>query len=208
MIHSQNLTFAYGPEKTFLFPDIQCNNRQALVILGRSGQGKTTLLHLLGLLLQPQSGSIWVNNQDITSLSVADAAVLRASQIGIVYQRPHFVSSLSVLDNILVAKYLAKKTQDKNRVRELAAQLGFEQHLAKKTNQLSLGEQQRVGIARALVNNPSVVLADEPTSNLDDYNCARVVETLQNQSQQIGASLVVVTHDQRLKDVLLNQVIL
>ena len=208
MIHSQNLTFSYSPEKSFSFPNILCNDRQALLILGKSGKGKTTLLHLLGLLLQPQSGSILVNNQDITTLSAAEAAEFRAGQIGIVYQKPHFVGSLSVMDNILMANYLAKKPQDKKRVLELAVQLGFEEQLAKKPNQLSLGEQQRVSIVRALVNNPNIILADEPTSNLDDDNCARVIDTLRSQSEQIGASLVVVTHDQRLKDTFSNQVVL
>jgi putative ABC transport system ATP-binding protein len=176
------------------------------LILGQSGKGKTTLLHLMALLLRPQSGQVMINGKDITPLSVADAAAVRASQIGIVYQRPHFVSSLNVMDNVLLPNYLAQKYQDKNHARQLAEQLGFAEHLSKKTHQLSQGEQQRVSIARALMNNPAVILADEPTSNLDDNNCQKVVELLKNQSEQIGASLVVVTHDQRLKDVFSNQV--
>ena len=208
MIHSQNLTFSYNSEKAFSFPDIMCQDRQALLILGKSGKGKTTLLHLLGLLLQPQSGRILVNNKDITTISAAQAAEFRAAQIGIIYQKPHFVGSLSVMDNILMANYLAQKPQNKKRVQELAVQLGFEEQLNKKPNQLSLGEQQRVSIVRALVNNPNIILADEPTSNLDDDNCARVIDTLRSQSEQIGASLVVVTHDQRLKDTFSNQVVL
>lgn len=208
MIATQNLSFSYNAQKHFSFPDIVCQDREALLILGQSGRGKTTFLHLLALLLRPESGQILINNTDITPLSVAEAAAVRAGQIGIVYQRPHFVSSLSVMDNVLLSSYLAQKPQDKRRVRQLAEQLGFAEHLAKKTNQLSQGEQQRVSIARALMNNPAVILADEPTSNLDDDNCQKVVELLKNQSEQIGASLVVVTHDQRLKDVFSNQVML
>lgn len=206
MISCQNLTFSYSPQKRFTFPDIACADREALLILGQSGRGKTTLLHLMALLLRPEGGKVVIDGKDITPLSVAEAAAVRASQIGIVYQRPHFVSSLSVLENVLLPNYLAQKFQDKERARALAEQLGFAEHLSKKTHQLSQGEQQRVSIARALMNNPAVILADEPTSNLDDANCDKVVTLLKTQSEQIGASLVVVTHDQRLKDAFTNQV--
>lgn len=206
MIACHNLTFSYSPQKRFSFPDIVCNDREALLILGQSGKGKTTLLHLMALLLRPEGGQVLINDQDITPLSVAEAAAVRASQIGIIYQRPHFVSSLNVLDNVLLSSYLAQKPQDKARAKQLAEQLGFADHLSKKTNQLSQGEQQRVSIARALMNNPAVILADEPTSSLDDINCDKVIELLKNQSEQIGASLVVVTHDQRLKDAFAKQV--
>lgn len=206
MISCKNLTFSYSPQKNFSFPDISCADREALLILGQSGKGKTTLLHLMALLLRPENGEIIINGKDIAPLSAVEAAKVRASQIGIVYQRPHFVSSLSVMDNVLLPNYLAQKPQDKNHVRQLADRLGFAEHLSKKTNQLSQGEQQRVSIARALMNNPAVILADEPTSNLDDANCQKVIELLKNQSEQIGASLVVVTHDQRLKDAFEKQV--
>ncbi|AQG81132.1 ATP-binding cassette domain-containing protein [Spirosoma montaniterrae] len=208
MLATRQLTFAYDPAKPFSFPDIQCADREALLILGRSGTGKTTLLHLLALLLQPQSGSVIINQTDLTQLSVAETAAFRAQHVGIVYQKPHFVSSLSVIDNLLMANYLANKPQNKARARELAGQLGFADYLGKKTNQMSQGEQQRVSIARAVMNQPDVILADEPTSSLDDENTARVVSLLRQQSEQIGASLIVVTHDQRLKDVFQNQVLL
>jgi len=208
MLASHQLTFSYSPTKQFTFQDIRCNDREALLILGRSGRGKTTLLHLLALLLRPESGSVIINDTDITQLSPAQTAAFRAAHIGIVYQKPHFVSSLSVMDNLLLANYLAGKPQDQNRARELAGQLGFADQLSKKTAQLSQGEQQRVSIARAVMNQPGVILADEPTSNLDDENCARVVTLLRQQSEQIGASLIIVTHDQRLKDEISNQVLL
>ncbi|MFC5409992.1 ABC transporter ATP-binding protein [Larkinella bovis] len=208
MLQSRQLTFSYSPTKRFSFPDIRCNDREAVLILGKSGSGKTTLLHLLALLLQPESGSVTIDQTDLTQLSVSQTAAFRAGHVGIIYQKPHFVSSLSVMDNLLMANYLAKKPQDKNRARELATHLGFADHLHKRTNQMSQGEQQRVSIARAVMNKPGVILADEPTSSLDDVNCARVVALLREQSEQIGASLVVVTHDQRLKDEFSNQVIL
>jgi len=206
MLATNQLTFEYGPSKQFSFPDVHCANRESLLILGRSGTGKTTFLHLLALLLRPKSGSVIIDQTDLTKLSPAENATFRAKHLGIVYQKPHFVSALSVLDNLLLANYLANKPEDKNRARELAGQLGFSDQLGKKTHQLSQGEQQRVSIARAVMNQPDVILADEPTSSLDDENTDRVVTLLREQSEQIGASLIVVTHDQRLKDVIQNRV--
>jgi putative ABC transport system ATP-binding protein len=208
MISSSQLQFAYSPQKKFSFPDIQCNDKETLLILGQSGKGKTTLLHLLALLLTPESGEILISGKPVRNLSPREVTAVRARHIGIIYQRPHFVSSLSVLDNILLSNFLADQKEDRHKAKHLAAQLGFSDHLAKKPSRLSQGEQQRVSIARALMNNPSVILADEPTSNLDDDNCHRVIGLLKNQSASIGASLVVVTHDQRLKDEFPNQVFL
>ena len=208
MLATRNLTFDYGPAKQFAFPDVDCASQETLLILGQSGTGKTTFLHLLALLLRPNSGSVTIDQTDLTQLSAAQTAAFRAKHIGIVYQKPHFVSSLSVLDNLILANYLANKPQQKDRARDLANQLGFSEHLDKKTNQLSQGEQQRVSIARAVMNQPDLILADEPTSSLDDDNTDRVVQLLRQQSAQIGASLVVVTHDQRLKDAFPNQVFL
>ena len=201
MISTQNLTFAYTPEKHFDFPNFSCADRETMLILGKSGKGKTTFLHLMALLLKPTGGNIQINNQEISQLSVSQAADFRAKNVGIIYQRPHFIHSLSVMDNLLLANYLAGKNQAKNQAQQLAESLGFSAYLSKKTTQLSQGEQQRVSIARALMNKPSVILADEPTSSLDDENCLKVIDLLRKQIQEIGASLVVVTHDQRLKEV-------
>ncbi|GAB3176412.1 ABC transporter ATP-binding protein [Telluribacter humicola] len=206
MITSKDLSFSYSPHKKFNFPDILCNDGEALLILGQSGRGKTTLLHILALLLTPATGDIIIDGHSIHSLSPKQTATVRANKIGIIYQRAHFVSSLTVLENLLLSNYLAGRNQDRDKAAYLADQLGFSEHLPKKTHELSQGEQQRVSIARALMNNPAVILADEPTSNLDDENCQRVVNLLKAHSAQIGASLIVVTHDQRLKDEFSNQI--
>jgi putative ABC transport system ATP-binding protein len=208
MITSTNLRFAYSSQKTFSFPDIRCKDKETLLILGQSGKGKTTLLHLLALLLKPDSGEIIIAEKSVRNLSSEDATKVRAKNIGIIYQKPHFVSSLSVMDNILLSNYLADQPQNRQKARMLAEKLGFAEHLSKKTSQLSQGEQQRVSIARSLMNEPNVILADEPTSSLDDNNTQKVITLLKEQSASIGASLVVVTHDQRLKDEFSNQVFL
>lgn len=208
MLTVSDLTFAYNNQKKFSFPSFSCAERDTILILGNSGTGKTTLLHLLALLLQPESGSIQINNQEFARLNPKEATKMRATHLGIIYQKSHFVSSLSVLDNLLLANYLADKEQSQEQATKLAKSLGFYELLDKKTNLLSGGEQQRVSIARALMNNPEVILADEPTSNLDDENCEKVLNLLENQSKNIGASLVIVTHDQRLKDKFSNKIIL
>ncbi len=208
MISTKNLSFSYNSNKHFTFPNIECNDKEALLILGQSGVGKTTFLHLLALLLQPKTGEIMINNQNLASKSAAEAASVRASQIGLIYQRAHFVRALSVMDNLLLSNYLSNQKQNHERAQDLAERLGFAEHLNKKTHQLSQGEQQRVSIARALMNNPNLILADEPTSSLDDFNCEKVIALLKAQSELIGASLVVVTHDQRLKNVFEKSVVL
>ena len=208
MITSHNLRFSYSSQKNFIFPDISCKDKETLLILGQSGKGKTTLLHLLALLLQPESGEVIVAGKSIKNLPPEQVPAARAKHIGIIFQKSHFVSSLSVLDNMLLSNYLANKPQDRKKAIFLANELGFAEHLSKKTFRLSQGEQQRVSIARSLMNDPNVILADEPTSSLDDNNCQRVIELLKGQSASIGASLVVVTHDQRLKDEFPNQIFL
>ena len=200
MLACSKLSFSYDTKKTFNFPSFSCEKGETLLILGNSGTGKTTLLHLLALLLTPNGGSIKINNNELATLSAKEATKMRANHLGIIYQKPHFVSSLSVLDNLLLANYLADRKESKEQAQQLATNLGIAGLLDKKTSMLSGGEQQRVSIARALMNNPDVILADEPTSNLDDENCEKVIQLLENQSKNIGAALVIVTHDQRLKD--------
>jgi len=200
MLACTELSFSYDNKKTFNFPSFSCEKGETLLILGNSGVGKTTLLHLLALLLTPNSGSIEIKGKELAMLTSKEASQMRANHLGIVYQKPHFVSSLNVIDNLLLANYLADQKESKTQAQKLAQNLGISELLDKKTSLLSGGEQQRVSIARALMNNPDVILADEPTSNLDDENCEKVIQLLENQSKYIGAALVIVTHDQRLKD--------
>lgn len=208
MITTENLSYKYLKGKSLTFPSFSVKNGETLLILGKSGVGKTTFLHLLGALLKPENGTIAINDINIKDLNNKALASFRAQNIGVIYQRPHFVNALSVKENLLLSNYLADRKSEKNHLMSLAESLGFSEHLDKKTSELSLGEQQRVSIARALMNNPSLILADEPTSSLDDENCKNVVEILQKQAEKIGACLIIVTHDQRLKNIFANQITL
>lgn len=206
MVFTQNIRFSYGRGTDFSFPDITAAPGDTLLITGGSGKGKTTLLHLLGGLLRPASGQILIDNTDVATLTDKKRDRFRGQHIGIVLQQSHFVAALTVLDNVALASWLATGKQATAKARELLTQLGLEAHLDKLPSQLSIGQQQRVSIARALINSPKLLLADEPTSSLDDENAVIVADMLAALAKQFGTALIIVTHDQRLKDRFPNQI--
>ncbi len=206
MLRTKELTYQYknGPKLTF--PDISCGQGEHWLLLGQSGCGKTTLLHLLGGLLRPSSGSIQVGDTDIGALSASKLDHFRGRNIGIVFQKPHFVRSLSVEKNLSLARYLVNERPYRQGVDALLGSLNLEHKLKSMPHRLSQGEQQRVAIARAVINQPQLILADEPTSALDDDNCLEVIRLLEAQAKAQNAVLLIVTHDQRLKDHFPNQI--
>ncbi|MEM9934028.1 MAG: ATP-binding cassette domain-containing protein [Bacteroidota bacterium] len=208
MLKTQDLQFGYVKGPSFIFPDIHCEKGDHILILGKSGTGKTTLLHLLGGLLKAQQGAILVGDTDLTELSANKLDHFRGKHISIIFQKSHFVTALTVKDNLRLAQYLADEKQDIGRIQHILAELGLANKLGQKTHKLSIGEQQRVAIARAVLNQPDIILADEPTSSLDDENCEAVIQLLKDQASAVSANLVIVTHDQRLKDVFSNQIVL
>lgn len=206
MIKTQNLSFQYDSEKPISFPDIKCDSGEMMLVLGQSGVGKTTLLHLLSGLIRAKGGSVTIAGQDLSKLSDKKLDHFRGQHIGVIFQKFHFIKSLNVLENLTIAQKLAGKPIDENRCKELLENLQIGHKINSKINELSQGETQRVAIARALVNNPAVILADEPTSALDDTNCQAVLDLLSTQSKQSGAALIIVTHDTRLKDMIDNKI--
>lgn len=206
MISTHNIRFSYNKGAVFTFPDVTATAGETLLITGGSGKGKTTLLHLLGGLLRPQQGEVTIDATNIASLPDKGLDRFRGKNIGIVLQQAYFVAALNVLDNVALASWLATGKQATDKAKLLLEQLGLAGHLHKLPSQLSIGQQQRVSIARALINSPKLLLADEPTSSLDDENAYVVADMLSALARQFGTALVIVTHDQRLKDRFPNQI--
>jgi ABC-type lipoprotein export system ATPase subunit len=198
MIKTKGVEFNYDNQVFFKFQDINLKSSENLLIIGSSGIGKTTLLHLLAGLLESSSGSIKLFEKELSELSSHQLDRFRKNNIGIVFQRPHFVNSLTVKENLELAQYIANK-KDSNRIENILKNLNILDKSDKKTNQLSQGEKQRASIALAIVNSPKLILADEPTSSLDDINCDNVIKLLKKQATDFGAQLIVITHDSRLK---------
>lgn len=206
MISTNNITFQYPKGESFQMPNLACNAGSTLLITGNSGKGKTTLLHLLGGLLKPSNGDILIQETNISNLSDKELDRFRGKNIGLVLQQSHFVASFSVLENIALASWLATGKKALEKAKEILIALDLEQHMNKLPSQLSIGQQQRASIARALINEPKVLLADEPTSSLDDENAERVATLLSKLSKEFKAALIIVTHDQRLKSLFPNQI--
>ena len=198
MISTKGLNYKYNEQASFSFPDINLGIDENLLIIGSSGIGKTTLLHLLAGLLESNSGSINLYGQDISKLTQHQIDKFRGQNIGIVFQKPHFVNSLTVKENLQLAQYLGNK-KDQNRIVDILSSLDILDKENKKPKKLSQGEKQRASIAMAIVNSPKLILADEPTSSLDDENCDRVIKLLKKQASEFKAQLIVITHDNRLK---------
>lgn len=197
MIETKSLKFSYDGKFVFEFPNIKLKNGENLLILGNSGIGKSTLLHNLAGILTPQSGSIKIFGNDISKFSEIEIDKFRGENIGIIFQRPHFVNSLTVKENLQLAQFLGKSLEGD--IKETLRSLKILDKMDKKPNDLSQGEKQRVSIAIAIINSPKLILADEPTSSLDDSNCNNVINILKEQASKNNAQLIVITHDSRLK---------
>lgn len=208
MLRTTGLQYSYDGLHTLSFPDIDCKAGEHWLLLGQSGSGKTTLLHLLGGLLRPRAGKIEVADTDMSALPASRLDRFRGRKIGIVFQTAHFVNALTVEENLLLAQQLAGLNPSRSRIDELLEHLNLGHKLKAKPSRLSIGEQQRAAIARAIVNQPDIILADEPTSALDGHNCDNVIRLLEGQARAVGATLLVVTHDQRLKERFSNQIVL
>lgn len=201
MLKINGLAYCYRDSETQItFPNWSVEAGDHSMILGGSGSGKTTLLHLIGGLLKPKSGELWVGSENLPVLKPTELDRFRGLHIGIIFQRPHLISSLTILDNLTLSQYLGKKKLDKKKTLEIMDRLDISTLKNRKVHQVSQGQAQRVSIARALLNNPLLLLADEPTASLDDTNCERVIHLLKEQAAIGGATLVVATHDQRVKD--------
>lgn len=205
MILLQDIKFRYPKSDFHLsIQDMEISAGQKVAVIGPSGSGKTTLLNLIAGILTPTFGQIQVNEQNIIEMNDASRRNFRATNIGLVFQEFELLEYLTVLDNILLPYRINPVLQlDKtvrNRARQLASDVGIADKLKRYTHQMSQGERQRVAICRALLPNPSLVLADEPTGNLDPANKKHVIETLFDCVLKTNATLLAVTHDTNIVD--------
>lgn len=204
MIAIKSVKHNYNGQLQLSFKNWDIKDGEQWLLLGESGSGKTTLLHILTGILKPAQGEVNIDSTSIYNLSSKELDQFRGRKIGIIFQRPHLIKSLTITENLLLAQSFAKLPEDKKRIDEVLESLDI---LSKKNaypNELSQGQLQRVSIARAVINKPALLIADEPTSSLDDKNAEAVLALLMQQSTLNNATLVVATHDKRVKDAFTN----
>lgn len=198
MFRLTDLKHRYGDESVLDIRELEGDQGQHQLILGPSGCGKTTLLHIMGGIRRPTSGQVIVAGEDLNTLSGNSLDRFRGRHIGIIFQRLHLMSTLTVEGNLLMAPYLAGLPQQRDRIREVLDSLDMSDKASAFPHQLSQGQRQRVAIARAVMNQPSVLLADEPTASLDDTRAEQVLSLLVGQARANNSTLVVATHDKRI----------
>jgi putative ABC transport system ATP-binding protein len=198
MLTVRSVAHRYGDRTVLACPDIVLAAGEHCVLIGPSGSGKSTLLNIVAGILRPSEGEVMLQGEALYSRP-ARSDRWRARRIGVVPQRLHLIASLSARDNVRLARYLAGDTVDEADVDRVLGSLGLASRIGAKPRQLSVGEQQRVAIARAIANRPQVLLADEPTSSLDDDNAQRAVDLLFEAARLAGALLIVATHDRRVR---------
>jgi len=169
-----------------------------VAIIGSSGSGKSTLLHIIGGVDVPTSGKVYLDGQDVYAQNSEKLAIFRRRQVGLIYQFYNLIPTLNVVENITLPVLMDKREVNRERLNELLQLLGLSDRLNHLPNQLSGGQQQRVSIGRALMNAPAVMLADEPTGNLDSQNGAEIINLLKQSNQRYGQTLIIVTHDENI----------
>lgn len=199
MLSIQNLRFGYTGTPILQIPQLNVRKGDHLLVEGQSGSGKTSLLFLLAGFLKLTSGTIKIADTDLQSLSSSKQDAFRGHHIGFVFQQPHLMAPLTVLQNLLVANTMAGNRADAPKAHSLLKQLGMDDFAHRYPAQLSQGQMQRVAIARALMNTPQIVLADEPTSALDDTTTEQVINLLLQTAEASGAQVIVTTHDARVR---------
>ncbi|MGE6203780.1 ABC transporter ATP-binding protein [Guptibacillus hwajinpoensis] len=202
ILQIENLSKVYGKGETAVkaLDDVSFSVKKGefVVIIGPSGSGKSTLLHLLGGVDRPTSGNVLVDNTNIYQLDETQLAIFRRRQIGLIYQFYNLIPILTVEENITLPMLLDEHKVEQKQLENIVGTLGLQNRLGHLPNQLSGGQQQRVSIGRALISNPSIMLADEPTGNLDSQNSSEIMELLKMFNKNYNQTLIVITHDERI----------
>ena len=198
----ENLTKVYGEGENQVRAldgvSFSVEKGEFLAIIGPSGSGKSTLLHILGGVDRPTSGKVWMDGQDVYAQNEEQLAIFRRRQVGLIYQFYNLIPVLDVVENMTLPVLMDGRQVNEERLEELLETLGLSDRRKNLPNQLSGGQQQRVSIGRALMNAPAVVLADEPTGNLDSRNSQEIVELLKFSNRKYGQTLIVITHDESI----------
>ena len=198
----ENLTKIYGEGESLVRAldgvSFSVEKGEFLAIIGPSGSGKSTLLHILGGVDRPTGGKVWMNGQDVYAQNEEQLAIFRRRQVGLIYQFYNLIPVLDVVENMTLPVLMDGRQVNEERLNELLDTLGLRDRQKNLPNQLSGGQQQRVSIGRALMNAPAVVLADEPTGNLDSKNSQEIVELLKHSNRKYGQTLIVITHDESI----------
>ena len=202
ILRVENLTKTYGKGETAVTAldnvSFSVDKGEFVAVIGPSGSGKSTLLHILGGVDTPTSGKVMIEDTDVYSLNESQLAIFRRRQIGLIYQFYNLLPILNVEENITLPLLLDGRTVDEEHLSKIISTLGLEGRLRHLPNQLSGGQQQRVSIGRALINNPTLVLADEPTGNLDSKNSEDIVNLLKLYNQMYNQTLILITHDEKI----------
>lgn len=202
ILEVKNLSKTYGKGDTMVKAldnvSFSVEKGEFVAIIGPSGSGKSTLLHILGGVDVPTSGNVIINDTDISTLDKTALAIFRRRQIGLVYQFYNLIPILTVEENLTLPLLLDGRKPDKKQIDELIKKLGLEKRLDHLPNQLSGGQQQRVSIGRALVNHPALMLADEPTGNLDSENSKEIVALLRHFNKALNQTVIIITHDEKI----------
>ena len=200
MIVAEKIHFSFGNLKVLKGVDLDIKKGEFVSIVGASGAGKTTLLQLLGTLDNVQNGSLVINGKQVNKLSQKELSSFRNKEIGFVFQFHNLLVEFSALENICLPAYIAGKSKKEAEAKatEILTMLGMQERLSHKPNELSGGEQQRVAVARALINSPAIILADEPSGNLDSKNAKDLHNLLLKLNQETGQTIVIVTHNNEL----------
>lgn len=198
----ENLTKVYGTGENEVRAldgvSFSVEKGEFLAIIGPSGSGKSTLLHILGGVDRPTSGKVWINGQDVFAQNEEQLAIFRRRQVGLIYQFYNLIPVFNVVENMTLPVLMDGRKVNEGRLAELLDVLGLKDRKNNLPNQLSGGQQQRVSIGRALMNTPSVVLADEPTGNLDSRNSQEILELLRSSNRKYHQTLIVITHDESI----------
>ncbi|WP_156308772.1 ABC transporter ATP-binding protein [Sphingobacterium endophyticum] len=208
VLKTSTLSYQYPKGPKLSFQDLLLRKQQHTLVLGDSGSGKSTLLNLIAGFSAPTTGEVIINEQDLYKLSGSELDKFRAQNLGFIFQEAHLLKNLSVAENIKLAQSLAGFPVDESAIKTLLEKLQLGGYENRRPNELSRGQVQRVAIARALINKPALLIADEPTAALDDKNTFLVIELIKELANEQGSTLLISTHDKRLKDEFTNNYIL